>query len=77
MEERLNNIRTDTTGQFNNRIKPKIIELLNWINRQEDLKHIIKIVPKNKKRTSQKDKEKLPIKMLAVPSYTDLEITKN
>jgi len=45
MEDRKNEVkgsRTDPTGVFASRIKPKIIELLDWFSKRKMLKMLIK-----------------------------------
>ena len=43
IEKRKKGDRSDKTGIFSNRVKPKIIELLEWFNKRKELKKLIKV----------------------------------
>lgn len=44
--KRLNGVKSDSTGIFSARVKPKILEILDWFRRKDDLEKIIKRVKK-------------------------------
>ena len=40
--------RTDPTGIFTSRIKPKILEILDWFKRRKELEKLIKPIKRKK-----------------------------
>ena len=43
IEKRKKGDKSDKTGIFSNRVKPKIIELLEWFNKRKELKKLIEV----------------------------------
>ncbi|MDP2684952.1 MAG: hypothetical protein Q8P20_08015 [bacterium] len=46
---RLKGDRKDPTGIFSGRVKPKILELLDWFRRKNEMKKILKTIRETKK----------------------------
>ena len=46
IERRKKGDKSDKTGIFSSRIKPKIIELLEWFGKRKELKKLIKSIKK-------------------------------
>ena len=49
IERRKKGNKADKTGIFTTRVKPKIIELLDWLKRKKELQELIAPYPKKKK----------------------------
>ena len=43
IERRKKGDKTDKTGIFSSRVKPKIIELFEWFNKRKELKKLIEV----------------------------------
>ena len=46
IERRKEGNKTDKTGIFSSRVKPKIIELLDWFKKRKELKKLIETINK-------------------------------
>ncbi len=49
IERRKKGDKTDKTGIFSARVKPKIIELFEWFNKKRELKKLIEVKKDGKK----------------------------
>lgn len=54
IDRRLKGDRSDRTGIFTNRIKPKLIEILRWIKKRKEINQLLKIGVGSKKRKNVK-----------------------